>query len=488
VTTERFRVRVSEYFTLERTQPSLDFVDVDVEGDVPVFVDPRALRLLNTEWADECVSMVQHFFTTVLDAIRSGNHEKARELLMQLREPNETHLGLSKGTSRGRALGPHSANDLWEALSKSAATKHGLLEDLEDTILMVEGISSDIVSDIATNIIRYPLIKYTHEACATYGIPLGGDVDSGPLWDPAAAAWFNQYVELPVVGDKRLLLVPKVIVRKRMDYDPDEYYRHYILEHLRNAEIAAGSELVRLLKSGKNKGQPRVDIKALKEKYGEGKGVIVRETLRNPTLLHTYRADKNKKLAPPLSHQDFAELEGTLPPNWKELVRAVHAVPTGNADSGMYESAIEQFLSASFYPSLSHPQPQTRIHDGRKRIDITYTNLATEGFFFWLGKHYPAPHIFVECKNYGGEVANPELDQLSGRFSPSRGQFGILVCRSFDNKDLFHKRCRDTAVDHRGYIVALDDADLAALGSLRETNDVDALFKFMKGRFDQLVM
>ncbi len=65
-------MRVSEHFNLGRTQPSLDFVDVDVDGDVAVFVDPRALRLLNTEWADECVSMVQHFFTTVLDAICSG--------------------------------------------------------------------------------------------------------------------------------------------------------------------------------------------------------------------------------------------------------------------------------------------------------------------------------------------------------------------------------------------------------------------------------
>ena len=481
-------MRVSEHFNLGRTQPSLDFVDVDVNGDVAVFVDPRALRLLNTDWADECVSLIQHFFTSVLTAIRDGKDEKARELLMHLREPNETHPGLSRGTSRGRALGEHSAYDLWEALSKSEATKHGLLEDLEDTILMVEGISSDIVSDIATNIIRYPLIRYTHEACATYGIPLGGDVDSGPLWDPAAANWHNQYVELPVIEDKRLLLVPKVIVRKRMGYDAEEYYRHYILEYLRSAEISANSDLVRLLKSGKRRGEPRVDIKALEEKYGKGKGVIVRETLRNPSLLQTYRADKNKKLAPPLSHQDFAELEGTEPPNWKQLLHAVHSLPAGKADATAYESAIEKLLTPLLYPSLCHPQPQSQIHQGRKRIDITYTNMATDGFFSWLAKHYSAPHVSVECKNYLGEVANPELDQLSGRFSPSRGQFGILVCRTFDNKNRFQQRCRDTADDKRGFIVSFDDADLATLITLREADDADAIFAFMKERFQRLVM
>ncbi len=49
---------VSEYYNLGRTQPSLDCVDVDVIGDVPVFVSPRALRLLRSRWGDECVSLV----------------------------------------------------------------------------------------------------------------------------------------------------------------------------------------------------------------------------------------------------------------------------------------------------------------------------------------------------------------------------------------------------------------------------------------------
>lgn len=75
-----------------------------------------------------------------------------------LREPNETHLGLSAGRSKGRALGTELARDVWKALSQSEAAKSGLLRDLEDTILMVEGISVDIVSDMTTNIIRGPLI------------------------------------------------------------------------------------------------------------------------------------------------------------------------------------------------------------------------------------------------------------------------------------------------------------------------------------------
>ena len=477
-------MRVSEHFALGRTQPTLDFVDVDVVGDVAVFVDPRALRLLNTPWADECVSLIQSFFTTVMEAIRAGQDDTARQLLAALREPNETHLGLSRGRSRGRALGPGSAHDVWDALSQSEAAKSGLLEDLEDTILMVEGISADIVSDIATNLIRGPLIRYTQEACSAYDIPFDNDVDSGPLWDAQAQRWFNEFVRLPVVNDSKLLLVPKVIVRKRMDYDAQEYYRHYILEHLRELELSANSELVQLLRSGNR----RVTIKDLKEKYGEGKSVIVRETRRDPTLLSRYRADKAGRIMPPLTHGQLAEVEGTPPPDWDRLIDGVTHLATGQSDADAYERAVEQLLTALFYPSLANPQLQKRIHDGRKRIDITYTNLATHGFFRWLATHFSASHIFVECKNYGGEVGNPELDQLAGRFSPSRGQCGLLVCRSFDNKKLFEQRCKDTASDGRGFIVALDDSDLIAMTELRKTDSEQSLFDLLLERFEWLTM
>lgn len=46
-------MRVSEYYTLGLTQPSLDFVDVRLDTDVPLFIDPTALNLLDTEWGGQ---------------------------------------------------------------------------------------------------------------------------------------------------------------------------------------------------------------------------------------------------------------------------------------------------------------------------------------------------------------------------------------------------------------------------------------------------
>ena len=76
-----------------------------------------------------------------------------------------------------------------------------------------------------------------------------------------------------------------------------------------------------------------------------------------------------------------------------------------------------------FYPNLSLPRKEKDIHEGRKRIDIVFDNSSETGFFFNLPNKnilLPCPYVYVECKNYTGEVANPEIDQLSGRFSNRR--------------------------------------------------------------------
>jgi hypothetical protein len=477
--------RISTYFGLTRTQPSLDFVDIDFDTDLEVFVDPRALRLIHTEWGEECVALIQDFFTAVLQCIQRGDDDTARHLLLELREPNETHLGFSAARSRGRALGNSSAADVWGALRASEAAQSGLLEDLEDTVLLVDGISTDIVSDIATNLIRQPLIHYTHTACAWYGIPLQPGVASGPMWDPARQEWFNEFTELPTTPEGKLLLVPKAIVRRRLTYDADEYYRDYILEYLRARELSANTDLVKTFRDGRVK----VTRKALEEKYGRGKALNRRVTIADPSVLTNYRLAKLSAVRPPLTHDELAEDEGTAAPDWVSLLDAVLSLPTGTQDAPSYERACEALLSALFYPALANPQPQHKIHEGRKRIDITYDNIATSGLFSWVAQHYPAPCIFVECKNYTQDPGNPELDQLSGRFSPNRGQVGLLICRSFSDKALFAQRCKDTAVDARGFIVHLDDDDLRVLVRDRAASaPADQLrFELLRARFHDLI-
>ncbi len=81
-------------------------------------------------------------------------------------------------------------------------------------------------------------------------------------------------------------------------------------------------------------------------------------------------------------------------------------------------------------------------------------------------RHIPYSFVPIECKNYSTEITNPELDQISGRFSPVRGKVGFICCRTFEDRGLFIQRCRDTFQDERGLIVPLDDERIIQLLNL----------------------
>ena len=480
-------MRVSEYYNLNRTQASLDFVDVDIYNDIKLYVDPSSFEIINSKFSSKCKYLIRNYFDTLLSYIRNGDIQKAKDILIRLKEPNETHLGLSTGESRGRGLGPYLATKILDILKESNAVKSGLLQNIEETALMIEGISYDIISDIVTNIIRAELISYTNDMCKIYNINLSNNVVSGPLWNPTKKIWMSTYVNLPIADKKPLLLLPKSIVRKKANYDIDEYYQHYILDFLQTKELKSNSNLIELLKNG----EKRVTKKSLQAKYGtEKKAVCIRETINNPKVLEEYREIKKDNISEPLDHEEFSIIENSPNINYQKILSELKAIPTGAKDASNYENKIEELISAIFSPDLAYPEIQYEIHEGRKRIDITYVNIGREKTFFsWLSANYPAPHIFIECKNYSVDLKNPEFDQLAGRFSPSRGKVGFLICRKNEKPDIALKRCKDTANDDRGYIIILEDSDFDELVDIRQSMDYKKeMFSFFKKKFDLLIM
>jgi hypothetical protein len=458
--------RISTYYGLSGSQASFDFVDVRILGDTPLFIDPVALSGIGSPWANACASTVQSFFQRVLDAITANDSVAAHRLLSFLSEDNATRLGYS-ARSKGSGVGSELADAFYQELSTSAAVKTGIITDIEDTALFIEGVGENRISDVTTNIIREHLASFTTAAANFYGIPLVPGIEVY-VWDSARGDWATKVVDLPVPSKGGpLLLVPKSIARGLLIHDVDTYYRHYALNYLRDYELAERSPLVRLLKSG----APHVYKKDVEAKYrgrhaAGGRGVDKRVNLdateRNPDLLAQFKQASMAK-SPVTDPQVTSDATHTKPPNYDALLAAVTQLDPGKVNSAAYERAVEALLNALFYPSLIDPIRQENIHEGRKRIDISYTNAARSGVFEWAAKHYPCANIFVECKNYSRPIANPEYDQLAGRFSPSRGKVGLLVYRDYEEKSKVLESCHDTAQDDRGFVLALDDADLATL-------------------------
>ena len=82
---------------------------------------------------------------------------------------------------------------------------------------------------------------------------------------------------------------------------------------------------------------------------------------------------------------------------------------------------------------------------------------------------------------------------MIGRFSRDRGRMGIIACRSFEDKNLFLRRCKDAATDGNGFIIVLDDDDLEQLAQeaadLQNETDRDKrlAFPLLRQRFDMLI-
>jgi len=481
----------SENFNLNKSQYELDFVDVPInKGDISLFIDPYAISKRNDYWSVDCHNAIVGFFQGVIDQIREGNERQAKYMLSGLREPNQTRFGLSTGKNpRGRGVGGNQAVDLYNALADSTAVRTGFIRNLEECELLIEGISRDKISDISTNIIRHKLIEYTQAQCELWNISTN-NVSSGPVWDNSSKKWTNFYTNLPVCNNRSILLVPKAIARFNLEFSHQEYLPALCFKLLQSEHLDANSSLVRTLKDGTKKPPFK---KTLKELHPLTKQYLYEFSKQHPEVLKRYRQSKNYNLneitveglllfAFEKSEEEIADFDS--------LANEFDSIPAGDADAKKYHDHITGVLTAIFYPYLINPKKEQEIHDGRKRIDIVFQNAAREGFFFELpnNKNVPSGYIAVECKNYTSDPANPELDQLAGRFSTNRGRFGLLVCRNLKDKNKFFQRCKDTARDGRGFIIPLDDSDIKQLLAFRKNKSYREINNFLDSCYRKLVM
>jgi len=449
--------RVSKFYRLGKSQAELDFVDVPVGGDMPLFIDPFAISQRVDRLSEKCQRLIATFFQNVVDSIRSGREREAKQLLLNLREPNETRFGYSSGVPQGAGIGRYQAQQLFEALRESSAVKTGFISSLEESELMIDGISYDKISDLTTNVIRMLLAEYTKQQCLLLGIPTQ-EVALAPHFSPDANRWVSQYFDLPVAGGRPLLLVPKAFARYDPAYNHHTYYRRFVVDYLRTEALDADSSLVHTLKNGRRV----VYVKDVQATFPCTKENLFQFSRQHPEVLGEYRDELTKleqkgptALVTPKDERLIA----------KTIATALRSIPPGGDSASEYHSLMIGVVEFLFFPKLLHPAKEREIHEGRKRIDISMENGARAGIFYRLHQIRKLPCAFVafECKNYSRDVANPELDQLAGRFSVNRGKFGILCCRSFRDRKLFLKRCRDTLKDDRGLIIPLDDKRVLGL-------------------------
>lgn len=421
---------LNQVFKLPFHQPEVDFLIPNLDEDLQLYVDPFLFYKSGNPEFQAVHSTIRQFFDTAIEQIRLGRNEIAQRMLF-FPEVEETMLGVSTGTHKGRGMGDSRGKIIYrEIITNPDILKYGV-SHLAEMQLLIEGVGFDMVSDMCTNIAKPFFVNYTQRQCKIHNIPMEQGLALGHVFDWDELDWDDQHVELPLnpITGFPILLVPKAIVRRFEDIDYKDFWNTTYRYILRDIEVE---------KSVRSIGRvPKITWKEINEKYNFCKKTVVEVLHLQPELMRQYIQEKDRTTHESVVPVDLDSLEGTdIARNTsEEFKNELSLIKPGNDDAKKYESLMVRILTALFSPPLSDPHSQVRTIDGREIIDITFYNSANHGFWNDIKTKHGSIIIVIELKNMR-DLNNEEYFQISSRLNDKIGKFGILIARGKDKLDV----------------------------------------------------
>lgn len=220
---------VSEYMGIPYLgHQHFDFVDVRLNQDNKLFLDPCLIELGQDTWCKNAADTMQKFFDCLFTAIRTETLHTSG-LLTHAHEQNATKLGYGNGQNgKGKT-----ASGLYDSLFPLFALVHQIptIAKAEDIPLLVQKFAEDNLSDLLTNILHEELYQFTAKQMALYGCPPQRDI-TYYTFNAKECDWTSITRPSWLYNGKELLLVPKSIVRKRYLFNPRQYLSLIIIERM----------------------------------------------------------------------------------------------------------------------------------------------------------------------------------------------------------------------------------------------------------------
>lgn len=247
--------KLSQYYNIPGHLP---FVDVEVFSDNRLFVDPHAIRLAKapSPFATQALECVDTFCSEVTSSVITrtpASYRHGEALLQRFTEPSETRLGMAATGFQGHGGSEGIGSLIWQTLTSDVEllVRMGVMRQIEDLPLFVEGVDRDITSDVTTRIIYHALGRFTEAMLQKYPqFTAGTNVAQTyrkQVWDPAARQWTTANLLLPVVDDKPVLLVPTGWARSTLLMSASRYYETSVLSfaQLEQAAIDSAGKLIK---------------------------------------------------------------------------------------------------------------------------------------------------------------------------------------------------------------------------------------------------
>ncbi|MCI9127859.1 MAG: hypothetical protein HFG28_11880 [Eubacterium sp.] len=207
-----------------------EFIDVAVNDDNLLFIDPLLIEIAGDEWCQEAKATIKSFFDGFYNAYKEKDLVQKRELLSHAGEQNGTRLGYGRGDN-GKG---NTVNGLLEIFTplEQLLPEISTIKKVEDLSLLIPDFAEDGLSDLLTNILHELLNEFTLQQMKKYGIESNGFI-SFWAWDRKDSCW--KKIEKPsyYIYGQELLVIPKHIVRKKYLFSTSQYFNRIILERIR---------------------------------------------------------------------------------------------------------------------------------------------------------------------------------------------------------------------------------------------------------------
>ena len=230
----------------------LEFVNVNLDKDNKIFLDPLKIKRSKTEFGKKCYNKIEEFINNLLNLAKNRNYKELLKIIDNLYERNETRLGYSINSSLGKSFGENGGKNLVQSLANNKMIINGKVEDIFDCLMIVPNIGEDKVSDLITSIIFMDLIEYTQKQCNMLKIPLEKVKIKKLCWNHQESNWIKLNTELPIFEKKPIVFVPKEFAGIQYIFSYEQLYRDVIIPLYKEREKKTpGSKYIIKFKSRK---------------------------------------------------------------------------------------------------------------------------------------------------------------------------------------------------------------------------------------------
>ncbi|MDV5974056.1 UNVERIFIED_CONTAM: hypothetical protein KB574_09735 [Streptococcus canis] len=225
-----------------KTHSQLDFVNIPIDKDVKLFLDPTKLHSKNLSPIFKEASQKLHsFFLEAYRLYTEFGENEVRDIFQFSSECNFIHLGYSKSKSRGTGVSEKMLFDFFQKLTSFNTAERNILLHPASLAIFVPKFAEDRTSDFLVSLLKKEIVEYSLEQAKINQLEIEqSEYDFDHYWDCASLSWKKIKHFYIKVNSKPLLLIPKCLVSQKYKFSTSHFVKTIIFPNKRNLKKYQG--------------------------------------------------------------------------------------------------------------------------------------------------------------------------------------------------------------------------------------------------------